>query len=65
MAVSNRRPRFTRRLTVAVGPDDGVSIEVLDGIDPDELVVLRPSAGIDDGTPVLAGAGRPEKAAHH
>ncbi|MFO0952527.1 MAG: efflux RND transporter periplasmic adaptor subunit [Isosphaeraceae bacterium] len=41
-----------RRIPVTLGNDDGASVEVLTGLGPDDAVIVRPAANLDDGTPV-------------
>jgi RND family efflux transporter MFP subunit len=43
-----------RRVAVTTGGDDGSSVEILSGIDPDDQVIVRPGNSLEDGTPVAA-----------
>lgn len=43
---------------VEIGHDDGVRVEILSGLSPDDLVVVRPGGDLANGTPV-----EPEEAA--
>jgi RND family efflux transporter MFP subunit len=42
------------RVPVTLGLDDGTSVEVLAGLEPSDLVVLRPPRTLADGTSVVA-----------
>jgi HlyD family secretion protein len=46
-----------RRTPITIGDDDGSRVEVLSGLDPEDLVVVRPGASLDDGTTVIATIG--------
>jgi RND family efflux transporter MFP subunit len=43
-----------RRNPVTLGGDDGVSVEVLSGVGPDDRVVVRPGGTLEDGAAVHA-----------
>jgi len=43
-----------RRTPVTLGSDDGVAVEVLSGLGPNDAVVIRPGTTLDDGTAVVA-----------
>jgi RND family efflux transporter MFP subunit len=49
----------TRRLTVTIGNDDGTSVEILAGVEPNDKVVIRPGATLNDGTAVVVANVRP------
>jgi RND family efflux transporter MFP subunit len=43
-----------QRVPVKIGHDSGVRVEILSGLQPDDLVVLRPGNDVKDGTAVVA-----------
>jgi RND family efflux transporter MFP subunit len=50
------REGTVRRTKVALGADNGSFVEILSGLDPADAVVVRASAPLEDGSPVLAKA---------
>jgi multidrug efflux pump subunit AcrA (membrane-fusion protein) len=52
-----------RRTPVTLGDDDGTSVEVLSGLGPDDSVVVRPSAALEEDSPVVVSLVKPADAA--
>ncbi len=44
---------------VAVGPDNGINVTILEGLKPDDQVITDAGAGIEDGAPVVATPTQP------
>lgn len=51
------RNNVVRSLPVMLGADNGIRVEVLSGLTPNDSVIIRSNGAIDDGTPVkVSGA---------
>ena len=50
-------------MPIRIGKDNGVEVEVLSGLKPDDSIVLRANAPLDNGTPVTVSSS--EKNAEH
>lgn len=55
------RDGVARLQAVTVGPDDGIQIEIVDGLSTADIVVVKPPAGLTDGTAVTAEQAPPSK----
>ncbi len=53
-----------RRTAIVLGEDDGNLVEVLEGLGPDDEVVVRPGGSLEDGAVVVASAARPDASRH-
>ncbi len=53
-----------RKVVVRVGSDNGVTVEILDGLTPDDRVISRYNGAIADGTPVAPQPAQPAEGGH-
>ncbi len=62
------RANTARLRTVKIGRDLGNNLEIISGLEPDDVVILNPPDSISDGTPVAVQRGQtqpPAAAAGH
>ncbi|WP_397571575.1 efflux RND transporter periplasmic adaptor subunit [Schlesneria sp. T3-172] len=52
------RDGVARKESISIGAHDGVNVEILDGVTAEDNVIVRPPAGLSDGTEVHAEASR-------